>query len=535
MGNIKRVLEINKVLKKHKLRRYIFGEKIKDKEEVAKRMRVAFQELGPFFIKFGQFLSVNYMVIPEEFRKEFEKLQDGAGEFPFSKAKAIIEKEFGKKIDELFEKIEEKPIAAASLAQVYRAKLSTGEIVVVKVQRPEAEQLISKDLNVLRFFARRVDKKLRKNNINIYEIIDELEEFLKTELDFEQEAIHADLFKRQELSRYEKIPKVYFHSKKVLVEEYIHGIKISDLQNIHAWGVDKEKVIDNLGKSMFYHIFQDGLFHGDPHPANILVLKDGRIAYLDFGVLGRLQTKVKRAYVNQYKSVLNNDPDKFLEEHFKINKIDKDKVKNYKKLRNEIGELFERHEENKSLNSYDCIANANMILANYKIPDKNKILVLLRGCLALNNLLRRYGLSDKRFDNVVKTLASLDNIPFGATVGPEVLEMDFQKKARNAALLGEMQNFMSLGKINDLGEKLVTLEQNINKKGEVSEEQVYSRGGFLLGLLILSTLGLSVYFYERLLNIASGRAYIVQGAMGLLLVAFIINVLVSKRVKRRKS
>ena len=275
--NLKRILEINRVLKKYKLRRFLIKRKTKDPEKLAINLRKAFEELGPVFIKLGQFLSINYLVIPEIYRREFEKLQDSVPPFPFSKASQIIESEFGKKLDDLFEKIEEKPIAAASLSQVHRAKLHTGEIVVVKVQRPDAQEIIEKDLSALHFFSNRAEGKLKKAGIDIKVILKELEEFLNAELDFEQEAIHADLFRRQELSKYEKIPKVFFNTKKVLVEEYLNGIKISDVSGIHKSGIDKDKVMENLVKSITYHMFYDGLFHGDLHPANMLVLKDGRI------------------------------------------------------------------------------------------------------------------------------------------------------------------------------------------------------------------------------------------------------------------
>ncbi|MBS3071761.1 AarF/ABC1/UbiB kinase family protein [Candidatus Pacearchaeota archaeon] len=548
--NLKRILEINRVLKKYKLRRFLIKRKTKDPEKLAINLRKAFEELGPVFIKLGQFLSINYLVIPEIYRREFEKLQDSVPPFPFSKASQIIESEFGKKLDDLFEKIEEKPIAAASLSQVHRAKLHTGEIVVVKVQRPDAQEIIEKDLSALHFFSNRAEGKLKKAGIDIKVILKELEEFLNAELDFEQEAIHADLFRRQELSKYEKIPKVFFNTKKVLVEEYLNGIKISDVSGIHKSGIDKEKVMENLVKSITYHMFYDGLFHGDLHPANMLVLKDGRIGFIDFGVAGKMPENIKQMYLSQYNSIFSNDPEKFIQAHLDANNLKIKDVKKYKKLKAEMTVLFEDYYSKKSERAFDYIFEAYNLLLKYKVPQKNEFLVSTRSTLAVNNLLKRYGLTDKRFEPLLKQMIMTQNLPFKDAIGPAILEMDgkrgdvgkdvapdFQKMLAGFQNGFGNQNFnldkggfiqpmmMVNGFMDNIGNRISHVETNIEDKLKKLEKRAVKVSKIFGWAFLSALIILGVVFYNRLVAIVNGNTLWIQIAIGIMALLLLVDIM----------
>ena len=265
------------------------------------RTRRILEELGPTFIKFGQILSTRPDLIPVEFCQEFEKLQNDAPPFEYEKVEEQIKKEFKKPVDEVFNDFSVKPVAAASLSQVHSAELKTGESVVVKVQRPDIKRIIMSDLNILYMLAKLAEKHIEESRL--YDptgMVDEFRKIILKEVNFNIEANNINRFRksfRHDNTVY--IPKVFLSlsTKKILTMERIEGIKVTDIESIENAGLDRKKIALNVADAVLKQIFINGFFHGDPHPGNILILEGNIVAFLDFGMVGRIAEETK-AYIS---------------------------------------------------------------------------------------------------------------------------------------------------------------------------------------------------------------------------------------------
>ncbi len=286
----------------------------KDNEEQAVRLRKAFERLGPTFIKLGQLLSLRPDLVPEEFCKEFEKLQDHVPTFPLSQAIKIIEEDFGQPIHKIFRKFESKPVAAASMAQVYHAELKNGKEVAVKVQRPNVKEIIDADLDLLFFLAHQLEKHfptLRKNRP--VDIVREFALWTRKELNFDIEARSA-LRLKEELKNNQnvRVPEVYkeYSSRRVLTLEYVDGVKINNFAALKKMHLNRKKIALTYFISILEQAFIHGFFHADPHPANIFVQKDGKLVYLDFGIMGELNYEDRLKIIHFITSIPEKDPEK---------------------------------------------------------------------------------------------------------------------------------------------------------------------------------------------------------------------------------
>ncbi len=283
----------------------------------AQRLRLALEELGPTFIKFGQILSTRYDLIPEEYIRELSRLQDSAPPFEFSEAKKVIEKEFGRKLDEIFQSFNPEQIASASIGQVYRATLSGGEEVAVKVMRPGVEDIIETDLAILMSIARFADKHIKESKFfNPVGFVDEFSRIMRQEIDYVNEAQNADRFYSNfKGSATVRIPKMYWEytTKHVLTQEFSEGIKITEIERIESMGLDKKKISFDLANAYLKMIFEDGFYHADPHPGNILVSHEGSIIFLDFGMAGHIDPILHENLAHLIIAIQLNDIDILIE------------------------------------------------------------------------------------------------------------------------------------------------------------------------------------------------------------------------------
>ena len=284
---------------------------------LSQRARLACEELGPTFVKLGQVLSTRPDLIPAELAQEFSKLQDDVAPFAFSKTEERFKKKFGRPISELFAEFDEQPAAAASLSQVYKAKLVSGETVAVKIQRPNIRKIIEEDIAILFDLAKFAEKRFIYGRIyQPVEIVKEFAATIRKELDFVNEGRNIDKF-RANFKEIETVcvPKVYWDltADKILTMEYIDGVKISNAVKSKNSQFDK-KIIAARGADMILkQIFEDGFFHGDPHPGNIFVLKNNVIALLDFGMVGRISEDRMGSMADMIIAAIKTDADKIVE------------------------------------------------------------------------------------------------------------------------------------------------------------------------------------------------------------------------------
>jgi predicted unusual protein kinase regulating ubiquinone biosynthesis (AarF/ABC1/UbiB family) len=283
-------------------------------------------DLGPTFIKIGQSLSTRADLLPLEYVKELEQLQDRVPEFSSEEAIALVESELGKDIYALYRDFDPFPIAAASLGQVHKARLHTGEDVIVKVQRPGLERLFDLDVKAVHQVIRFCDRYFPwTHKYNLEAIYNEFFKILYQEIDYVQEGKNSDRFGNN-FRGYPQIivPKVYWQytTKKVLTVEYAPGIKVDDRISLEAIGVDIQK-LNQLGICCYLkQLLIDGFFQADPHPGNLAVTEDGSLIFYDFGMMAEVKSLEKDQMVKTFFAVLRKDTDRVLETLITIGLVD---------------------------------------------------------------------------------------------------------------------------------------------------------------------------------------------------------------------
>ena len=308
--NLGRLSEIAQVAVRHGFGYAIDGRKAGDPaiEGTARgrHLREMLDELGPTFVKFGQLLSTRPDVVPPDIIAELRGLQDDVRPFPYADVERTIREELDQPIERLFTEFDEVPLAAASIGQVHRATLPNGRRVVVKVQRPNAPKQIDADLSLMYQAAKLAKERIRALDfIDANEIVDEFARSIRQELDYRLEGRNADGFHKNFAGHpHVAVPKVYwsYTRSRVLTLEYLEGVQLADI-DVEHWTLDQRRHLAYLvTETWMTMIFRHGFFHGDPHPANILVLSPDRIGLVDFGLTGKLtdddMSKMTRLFID---------------------------------------------------------------------------------------------------------------------------------------------------------------------------------------------------------------------------------------------
>lgn len=291
----------------------------------AERLITRIAQLGPTFIKFGQILAMREDFIPRLYTDLLKGLHDKVPTFSVDDVHRIIEDDFGCGIATLFESFESDPLAAASLGQVHRA-VYQGQPVVVKVLRPGVEQLVSSDLRVIRFIFSVARAVFGRHFIitNLTSIADEFDRMIYDEMNFEVEAKNADEIRAnlKDMSGV-CIPRIYHEllSKRVLTMEYIDGIRIDDADGLLAWGHEPMRIMRRLVELYTFMLAHDGVSHADPHPGNLLVDRAGNIVMLDFGMVLRLGTEIRRELVRTISAAARDDVDSMVRGFYKLRMV----------------------------------------------------------------------------------------------------------------------------------------------------------------------------------------------------------------------
>jgi len=276
------------------------------------RIRLALQELGPTFIKLGQIMSTRREILPPGLVEELTKLTDRVEPLPFEKVKPVIEDRCGL-ISETFKHVDEKPIAAASLSQVHLAELMDGTRVVLKVQRPGIREVIETDVGILEGIAERAEKAFPGLAVyNLPGLVREFARQIRRELDFVSDGKNADLLARN-LEGVEgvRVPRIYwrYSCERLLMMEYIQGVRIDDVEAIRKMGYDPKVIAVRGFKAYLKQIFEDGFFHGDPHPGNLVVTTEGDIVFLDFGLMGIFRPERRDVMLRMLVALEDKDVD----------------------------------------------------------------------------------------------------------------------------------------------------------------------------------------------------------------------------------
>lgn len=286
------------------------------------RLRKSFEELGPTFVKLGQLLATRPDIIPEPVIEELQKLQDNVAKVPSAEIRKFVSQELKKEIGAVFAEFDSEPMAAASIAQVHRAKLLSGEAVAVKVQRPGIGPIIQADISILRGLAALLENYIPESRpFNPTGLVEEFFHTILEELDFRVESNNMRKIATN-LEVYPKVavPKVFTEhsSSLVLVLELFEGIRFSDREAILAKGIQPSDIVE-LGSDVFFHmVMHDGLFHGDLHPGNLFVLPDGRIGLIDFGIVGRLSRRVQDSIIILFTSLIEEDYETLANEYINL-------------------------------------------------------------------------------------------------------------------------------------------------------------------------------------------------------------------------
>jgi len=284
----------------------------------AVHLRLAFEELGPTFTKLGQVLSTRSDLLPPAYIEELALLQDTVPPVDYEQISLVIEAELGERPEDVFDWIDPVPLAAASIGQVHEARLKGGEEVVVKVQRPGVQAQVERDLDILQDLAKRYTQLTELGAaLDVSGLTEEFAFNLRCELDYVREGQNTDQM-RDNFTDNDRIhiPEIYwdYTSERVLVMERLHGVKVNDLQALDALGIDRKQLSETSVRLMLEELFVYGFFHADPHPGNLLVTEDGVIGMMDFGMIGRLDSRFQDSLTRLFMAMDRQDSERVMDE-----------------------------------------------------------------------------------------------------------------------------------------------------------------------------------------------------------------------------
>ncbi|OMH40783.1 serine/threonine protein kinase [Desulfurobacterium indicum] len=439
------------------------------------RLRIALETLGPTYIKIGQMLSTRVDVFPEEYIKELEKLQDNVPPVPLDDILKVLGN-----MKEAFIEFSEKPIGSGSIAQVHTAVLKDGKKVAVKVIKPGVEGQIKKDVAILKLLVKKLSRFVKPlRDYRIPSIIEEFERVLLDEFDLTKEASYMEMFRKfaEEKEPRLVVPAVYWEytNRNVLVSEFINGTKLTDLKNLEKF--DRRKLAKDFVILVNRQIFELSVFHGDLHPGNIFVLDDGRLAFVDFGIIGRLSPDTFSAFFMFSYAVMKKDVDMIVEALKKVGAVG-DNV-NEQLLKRELLIFLDKY-YNRPLSKIDAekfFYEELAITRQFNVVLPEELLVLLKTVTHTESVARII-CPDFTLPPVLQ--------PYLKKLIPKFMLEDFRRRTMRAAAA-----YASL--IENLPE---LLEKNLKKNRNEKREIPVLESSFILGFsIILATKPIMVPVY----------------------------------------
>ena len=354
------------------------------------RVRLIIEELGPTFIKLAQALSNRADLLPQGLIDEFEKLQSNVPPFETALARQIIEQELGRPIAEVFSEFDDTTLGSASIGQVHRARLLTGEEVVVKVQRPGVREKVRSDLALLHELVRLTSGFLQKQGLaNPQDVVDAFERSMSKELDYTAEARSMDQF-RKLYANYTTfyVPKPFreLSTERILVIEFMSGCKITDKAQLLAWNLSPETVAETGMDIYLTQIFEFGVFHADPHPGNVLVQPDGTVVLIDFGMVGRLTQQQKYAFAGVFIGMARQDA-RSMALNFRRLALTAE-IPDMRTFEADLGQLIEDFAmlDVKEMSMSDLADALQTVIYNYKLQVPGAVFLILRALVILEGI-----------------------------------------------------------------------------------------------------------------------------------------------------
>ncbi|MEK6635898.1 MAG: AarF/ABC1/UbiB kinase family protein [Planctomycetota bacterium] len=373
-------------------------------ESRAVRLRKVLEELGPTFIKLGQILSVRPDLVPLDLCYELSKLQDRVPPFDYEDVRKQIKESFGSYPDELFSSFDSTPFAAASLGQAHRAQLKTGENAVVKVQRPDLRKIIETDIDILYSLAYLSNRYMQ--DVKIFDpisIVDEFSKVITKEIDFTYEAHNIDKFRKNfKDSTTVHIPKVFwdYTKSRVITTEEIIGIRLNDYLNQPHSVEEKKAVAANGANAILQQIFVDGFFHADPHPGNIFILPNNAAAFVDFGIVGRLDEDTRDAVVSLLIAVSMRNTNGILKALEMLGvTFDENSVRDFKRS---ISDFVERFYDIplKQVGISTILPQAVELMSKYKLKIPPQFHIMIKAIATMDGVARQL---DPEFNTIAHT------------------------------------------------------------------------------------------------------------------------------------
>ena len=476
-------------LKEAELHRFItWGDRLRNRLQnredainAPEKLRIAFEKLGPTFIKFGQMLSLRPDFLTSEYIREMEKLQDKVPPFPWEQAKEIIERELKGKVNEIFSEFNAKPIASASISQVYKAKTKKGEIVAVKVQRPETEQM-REDMEIMLWLAKWLQKKSEKiSKYRLVSIIEDFKRWTELELNFLYEATNAKVLAANfKGDKDVYIPPVYeaLTTRKVLTLGFVEGKPLHEITSLSDHNKAK-KILGLTYRSMMQMVYRDGFFHADPHAGNILFTSAGKIAYVDFGIVGRFEEKMRSNSLKIFSGIIDDDLDRVIPAFMEIAIFSEETPK--ENIYAELVELFApiKYEKLKDVDIGFIFRQLMEVTARYQLIIPISFVLFIKTISTLEGLGLRYDPNFRLME-------------FSGPVIKDILNEEYAPGRLAKKVKGKLSAYEKmlaefppdlLAAVKKIGSGRFNLELNHTELDELRAEMEHGSGNMVFGLI----------------------------------------------------